>query len=83
MCVCLCVCICVCACVCICVCPPSRLLITSGMIQISYDWLNKDCSFYMAAVAVIGGGCGLRIEAHHRNQSNKSKLSLYQLLPSL
>ena len=28
----------------------------------------------MAAVVIIGGGRGLRIEAHHSNQLNKSKL---------
>ena len=31
----------------------------------------------MAAVVIIGGGCGLRIEVRHSNQHNKSKLSLY------
>ena len=31
------VCVCVCLRVCVCVCPPSRLLITSGMI-----WLDMD-----------------------------------------
>ena len=48
-----------------------------------YDWLNKDYSFYKAAVVIIGGGCGLRIEAHHRNQPIKSKLLLYKPLLSL
>ena len=34
------------------------------MVWATYDWLNKDYSFfYMAAVVVIDGGCGLRIEA--------------------
>ena len=37
----------------------------------------------MAAVIVVGDGYGLRIETHHRNQPNKSKISLYKLLPSL
>ena len=72
--------------VCVCVCPPLRLLITSGVIGViwtPYDWLNKDYSLYMAAVVIIDGGCGLRIEAHCRNQPNKSKLSLYKLLLSL
>ena len=32
----------------------------------------------MAAVAVISSGRGLRIEMHHRNQPNKSKLELYK-----
>ena len=32
------------------VCPPSRLLITSGIIWITYDWLNKCYSFCVAAI---------------------------------
>ena len=31
----------------------------------------------MAAAVVIGGGNGLRIEAHRSNQPNKNKLSLF------
>ena len=31
----------------------------------------------MATVAGIIGVCGLRIDAHCRNQSNKSKLAMY------
>ena len=54
-----------------------RLLITSGAIWTPYNWLNKGYSFYMAAVIVIDGGCGLRIEVHHGNQPNKSKILLY------
>ena len=34
----------------------------------------------MAVVVIIGGGHGLRIELHRRNQRNKSKLSLYKPL---
>ena len=64
-------------CVCVCVCPPLRLLITSGVIWTPHDWLNKGYCFYMAAVVIIGDGCGLIFEAHHRNQPIKSKLSLY------
>ena len=30
--------------------PPLRLLITSGMMWIPCDWLNKFYSFYMAAI---------------------------------
>ena len=37
----------------------------------------------MTAVAVIDDGCGLTVEAHHINQPNKSKLSLYKPLLSL
>ena len=36
----------------------------------------------MAAVVVIGSGCGLTIGALRRNQPNKSKLVLYKLLLS-
>ena len=34
----------------------------------------------MAAVAIIDDGGGLTVEAHHINQPNKSKLSLYKPL---
>ena len=37
----------------------------------------------MAAVVIIGDGCGLRIEARSGNQPNKSKLLLYKLLTFL
>ena len=59
------------------VCPPPRLLISSGMIWTPYDWLNKHYNFYMAAVVVIGDGCGLRIEVCRRNQRNESTPWLY------
>ena len=39
--------------VCVCVCPLPRLLISSGMIWSSYDWLNKFYSCYMAIVVGI------------------------------
>ena len=73
VCVCLCVCmclwvcvfacayVCVCVCVCVCVFPPLRLLIISGIIWTSYDWINKFYSCYMATVVVIVNGCGLGI----------------------
>ena len=67
-------------CVCVSVCPPPRLVITSGMIWISYDWLNKYYTFCTAAIVDIVSRRGLRIEAHRRNQSNKSKLALYKPL---
>ena len=63
-------------CVCVFVCLPVRLLITSGVIWTPYDWLNKGYSFYMAAVVIIGGRCGLRIEACIEAWP-KSKLLLY------
>ena len=45
-----------------------------------YDWLNKFYSFCMTAIASIDSRRGLRIEACHRNQPNKSKLALYKPL---
>ena len=71
------------ACVCVHVCLLSRLLITSAMIWIPHDWLNKFYSFYIAAVVIIISRCGLRIKAHHRNQHYKTKLSLYKPFLSL
>ena len=47
------------------------------MIWTPYDWLNKSYSFHMAAVIVIGGKCGLKIEVCRSNQPNKSKLHNY------
>ena len=47
---------------CVCVCLPLRLLITSGMIQTPYDWLNKFYGFYMpAVVSIVSGLASLRI----------------------
>ena len=63
------------------VCLPPRLVIASGVMwhdMDPYDWLNKFYSFYVAAIVGIISRHGLRIEAHHRNQSSKSKLSLYK-----
>ena len=37
----------------------------------------------MATVVSIGSRCGLRIEVHCRNQSNKTKVVLYEPLISL
>ena len=54
---------------CVCVRVLLRLLITSsisGVIRTPYNWLNKSYSFYMAAIVIVGGGHGFRIEAHHR-----------------
>ena len=67
-----------CACMCVCACLPPRLLITSGVIQIQYDWLNKFYTFYMAAIVSIVSRSQLTIEAYRRNQTNKSKLALYK-----
>ena len=46
---------------CVYVCPHPRLLITSGMILTSNDWLNKLYSCYMVTVVVIVNGHGLGI----------------------
>ena len=46
------------------------------MIWTPYDWLNKDYSFYVEALVIIGSWHGLKKEAHHSNQPNKSKLTL-------
>ena len=47
------------------VCLPPRLVITSGMIWTSYDWLNKLYSFCIAAIiGSIISRRGLRIEVH-------------------
>ena len=43
-------------------------LLTSGVMWISYDWLNKFYSFYMAKVISTVSRCGLKIETHHRYQ---------------
>ena len=46
------------------------------------DWLNKFCNVYMAGIISIASRRGLKIKTH-RNQPNKSKLSLCKLLLSL
>ena len=66
-----------------CVCPPPRLIIASGVMwsdMTPYDWLNEFYSFYVTAIVGIDSRHGLRIETHHRNQPNKSKLALYEPL---
>ena len=65
--------VCVCVSVCLSVCLPPKLVITSGVIWTSHDWLNKFYSFYIAAVFSIVSRCDLIIEAH---QPNKSRLVL-------
>ena len=79
LCVCVCVCACVCACMCACVCVSllPRLVI-SGVIWTPHDWFNKFCRFYMAAIVSIISKWGLKIEACHRNQPNKSMLALHK-----
>ena len=53
---------------CFCVYPPLRVLITSGMIWIPYDWLNKKFySFCMAFVVDVLRRYGFGSKVHHRN----------------
>ena len=54
-------------CVCVFVCPCPRLLMTSGMIWTSYDWLNKFYSCYMATVVAIVNGRSLSIGTRCRH----------------
>ena len=49
----------------------------NDVIWTPYGWLNKFCSFYMAAIVGIVSRYGLAIEVRHRNQPNKSKLGFY------
>ena len=49
-----------------CVCPLPRLLITSGVILTSCDWLNEFYSCYMATIVVIVNGRGFGIGTRHR-----------------
>ena len=59
---------------CFCVYSPLRVLITSGMIWIPYDWLNKKFqSFCMAFVVDVLMRCGFRSKVHHRNQPNQDE----------
>ena len=53
------------------------------MIWTLYGWLNKFLQLNMVGVVIIGGEHDLRIEAHHRSQSCKTKLLFYELLLSL
>ena len=62
----------------VCVSAP-RLLITSGVIWHDidpYDWLNKFCGFYMAAVVGIVSGHNVSIHTCCGNWPSKSKLAL-------
>ena len=50
------------------------------MIWTPYNWLHKFYSICKAAIVGTVSRPGLTIEAHCRNQPNKSKLALYNLL---
>ena len=52
---------------CVFVCPLPRLLITSGVLLILYNWLTKFYSCYVATVVGIVDGRGLGIHMHHGN----------------
>ena len=67
-------------CVCVCLCLPLEAIITIGVILTPCNWLNKFYSFSMSAILSIISRHGLRNEARHRNQPNKSKLALYKPL---
>ena len=43
-----------------------------GVIWTPYDWFNYVYTFYIAVVVGIISGHDLSIDAHHRNQPNKS-----------
>ena len=53
--------------VCVFVCPRPRLVMISGEIWTSYDWLNKFYSYYMETVVIIVNGRGLGIGTHRRH----------------
>ena len=57
--------------VCASVCPPPEILITSGVIGTSYNWLNKFYSYYMATVVIMIKGRGLGIGTHCRHLPTK------------
>ena len=48
-----------------------------------YDWSNKFCNFYMAALVNIISRQDLIIEGYRIDQPNKTKPALYKLLVSL
>ena len=56
----------VCLCLFVCVGLPLRQLITSGVIQTSYNWLNKFYTFDMTVVIGIISRHGVSIDKHHR-----------------
>ena len=66
--------------VCVYIRPCMKLLITSDVIWIPHDWINKFYSSYMAAVVDIISGCSLSVDVRHTNHLNKSKLVLYKPL---
>ena len=45
----------------VCVSPPPRLLITSGVIWASYDWIHKFLHCYMATLAISINGVALAL----------------------
>ena len=66
---------------CACVSPSRRLLVTSGVMWCDMDpicLVELLLQPYVATVAGIVSKHGLTIEAHCRNQLNKTKLVLYK-----
>ena len=59
-----------------------RLLLTSSVICIPYDWLKMFYSFYMTATVGIISMHGLIVEVRCRNQHNTSTLGLHNQLLS-
>ena len=45
--------VCMHACMCVCVCPRQRLLVTSGVIWISYDWLDMFYNCYRTVIELV------------------------------
>ena len=80
VCVCVCVHVCLSACLSVCLSVP-RLLVTSGMIWMPYDWFKKSYSFYKAAIVGIVSRCGLSMDARCENQPNKHNVAVY--MPSI
>ena len=50
----------------VCVCTRA-LLITSGVIWTTHNWLNKFYSCYMGTIVIIVNGHGLGIDTRHGN----------------
>ena len=66
-----------------CMCLPPRLLITISMMWHDMDSMllvKQVLKLNIAAIVSIVSRCGLRIELHCMNQSNKIKQVLYKLL---
>ena len=74
------VCLCVCVCVYVCVCPPSKLLITSGVIWTPYDWLNKGYGFLWQLLLLSVMGVTLELKCIVENNLIRVSYVLLLLL---